>query len=50
MNDLEDAKSKLLEVLTSDNLHNTVAKELFSDKNFKNSLDMILYNSKQVND
>lgn len=50
MNDLEDAKSKLLEALISDNLHNTIAKELFSDKNFKNSLDMILYNSKQVND
>lgn len=49
MNDLEDAKNKLLLVLTSENLHNTIAKELFSDKHFKNSIEMILNDSKQVN-
>ena len=50
MNDLEDAKSKLLEVLTSPNLNNSISKELFSDINFKYSLDMILFNKKHVND
>ena len=46
MNDLEDAKSKLLEVLTSENLNNSVAKDLFSDESFKNAMDMILCNKK----
>ena len=42
MNSLEDTKSKLFEVLTSEKLHNSEAKELFSDESFKKSLDKIL--------
>jgi glycosyltransferase involved in cell wall biosynthesis len=45
MNDLEDTKSKLYEVLTSENLHNSAAKELFSDESFKKALDQIFNNS-----
>ncbi|CAM4306651.1 hypothetical protein [Flavobacterium terrigena] len=41
MNNLEDTKSKLYDVLTSEDLHNTAAKELFSDESFKKSLDQI---------
>lgn len=41
MNNLEDTKSKLYEVLTSENSHNFAAKELFSDESFKKSLDQI---------
>lgn len=41
MNDLEDTKSKLYEVLTSDDLSNSLAKEIFSDDSFKNSLNII---------
>ncbi len=47
MNDLEDAKIKLLEVLTSDQLNNSVAKDLFSDESFKNAMDTILFNKKR---
>lgn len=42
MNDLEDTKSKLYEVLTSEELHNSAAKELFSDERFKSFMDNIL--------
>ena len=45
MNNLEDTKSKLYEVLTSEDLHNSAAKELFSDESFKKSLDQIFGNS-----
>lgn len=48
MNNLEDTKSKLYEVLTSENLHNSVGKELFSDESFKKALDMILYNHNKI--
>jgi glycosyltransferase involved in cell wall biosynthesis len=41
MNNLEDTKLKLFEVLTSEDLHNSAAKELFSDESFKKSLDQI---------
>ena len=41
MNDLEDTKSKLYEVLTSEDLHNSAAKELFSDESFKKALYQI---------
>ena len=42
MNDLEDTKSKLYDVLISENLHNSAAKELFSDERFKSFMDNIL--------
>ena len=42
MNDLADTKSKLYEVLTSEELHNSEAKEIFSDASFKSALDNIL--------
>lgn len=45
MNDLEDTKSKLYKVLTSEELYNHEAKQLFSDKSFKKALDMILSNN-----
>lgn len=48
MNDLEDTKSKLYEVLTSENLSNSVGKELFSDENFKNAMEMVLHNKKKI--
>ena len=48
MNDLEDTKSKLYDVLTSENNHNSVAKELFSDASFKNAMDLILHNQKNM--
>jgi len=41
MNDLEDTKSKLLNVLTSNDLSNSLAKEIFSDDSFKKSLNKI---------
>ena len=41
MNNLEDTKLKLFEVLTSEDWHNSAAKELFSDESFKKSLDQI---------
>lgn len=41
MNDLSDTKSKLYEVLTSNDLHNSTAKELFSDETFKHYLNQI---------
>lgn len=41
MNDLEDTKSKLLNVLTSNDLSNSLAKEIFSDDSFKKSLNQI---------
>lgn len=44
MNDLEDTKSKLYDVLASGNLHNSAAKELFSDESFKKALDQIISN------
>ena len=42
MNDLEDTKSKLYEVLTSEHLHNSEAKEIFSDASFKSALGQII--------
>ena len=42
MNNLEDTKSKLYKVLTSEELHNSAAKELFSDENFKKQIEAIL--------
>lgn len=41
MNNLEDTKLKLYEVLISEDLHNSATKELFSDERFKKSLDQI---------
>jgi hypothetical protein len=48
MNDLEDSKLKLYQLLTSENTHNSDVKELFSDESFKKSLDMILFNKKKI--
>lgn len=42
MNDLEETKAKLLDVLTSENLYNSHARELFSDENFKKQMDAII--------
>lgn len=42
MNDLEDTKSKLYEVLTSEKSHNSAAKELFSDESFKKAFEQII--------
>ena len=50
MNNLEEAKAKLLEVLTSESLNNSQARELFSDESFKKAMDMILFNKKQLHD
>ena len=50
MNNLEEAKAKLFEVLTSESLNNSQARELFSDESFKNAMDMILFNKKQLHD
>ena len=46
MNNLEDTKSKLYEVITSERAYNSLGKELFSDHNFKKQLDAILYDLK----
>lgn len=48
MNDLAETKLKLYEVLTSEKNYNSVGKELFSDENFKNAMDLILYNKKEI--
>jgi glycosyltransferase involved in cell wall biosynthesis len=50
MNDFDDTKSKLYDVLTSESNHNSVGKELFSDVSFKKAMDKILHNQKNVND
>lgn len=50
MNNVEDAKAKLLDVLTT-NESNTFDKvDYFSDSNFKYLLDLVLYNKKAKND
>ena len=48
MNDLEDTKSKLFDVLISEESYNHVGKELFSDVSFKNAMDKILYNQNEI--
>jgi hypothetical protein len=47
MNNFDDTKLKLYDVLTSESIHNSVAKELFSDESFKNSMELILHNQKK---
>ena len=46
MNSLEDTKAKLFDVLNAENLSSSFTTELFSDANFKKSMDAILFDSK----
>lgn len=48
MNDLEDTKSKLFAVLTSQSKPNSVATDIFSDASFKKAMDSILHNQKEI--
>jgi hypothetical protein len=48
MNDLEETKSKLYDVLTFENNNNLVAREFFSDASFKKAMDLIQDNQKNM--
>jgi hypothetical protein len=42
MNDLEDAKVKIFDLLTTTEINNEVFENYFSDANFKKQMEMIL--------
>lgn len=50
MNSVEDAKSKLLDILTANEFNTFDGVDYFSDFNFKFLLDLVLYNKKAGND
>lgn len=50
MNSVEDAKAKLLDILTANEFNTFDGVDYFSDTNFKFLLDLVLYNKKVRND
>lgn len=49
MNNFEDTKSKLYDIIMSETKIYSDVKEIFSDENFKDAMDMILYDQKLLN-
>ena len=49
MNDFEDTKTKLFDIIMAETIICPDLTNMFSDENFKDAMDMILYDQKLLN-